>query len=484
MTIIKSIRETVGQGYKKPDEGKIDIFIADLLENIVALDYLRITRGLSDDTIKHFKLGYDKTRDAISIPIYKNKELVNIKYRFLNPKTIKYSSERGAETWLFNEDGVNRGLEKGGILIVEGEIDCMSAWQVGFKNVVSPASGKDSYGIWLERLEKIPRIYICYDNDKGGKESSYKMAERLGFDKCYEVLYNNGAKDANEFFQEHTPDEFRELVKVAKPYYKYQFKGLGEIIESLRKPEKDIIISDLVPNVNMSRDWLIMVAARTNQGKSSYVLNLAMDLVDKGNSILILPIENGVDFVGKRLLSTMFDKTDEDFSFLSDDEWDKIINEVVDKQIFFSVPSINELFDTIIKSRRFFNTNVVVIDHLDMLVRESNDTNVVAMDKLLKQLKTFAFENKILIIAVSHIRKDDRSGAAIEKPPTLSDLRGSGSLMNDPHCVMLLHQTEEGLNVNVAKNKGRMSSSVFNFKPDTGLIVGKTDAQKEFDGEF
>jgi len=481
MTIIKSIRETVGQNYKRPDEGKIDVFVKDLLDYPTALDYLRITRGLSDDTIKHFKLGYDKTRDAISIPIYKNGELVNVKYRFLNPKTIKYSSERGAETWLFNEEGLNKGIEKGGILIVEGEIDCMSAWQVGFKNVVSSSSGKDGYGIWLERLERLPKIYICYDNDSAGKKSSYIMAERLGFDKCYEVLYNNGAKDANEFFQQHTAEEFRELVKKAKPYYKYQFKGLGEIIEELRKPDKDNITTQLIPNVKFGKDWLVMVAAKTNQGKTSWTLNVAVDLVKQGNSVLILPIENGIDFVGKRLLSIMCNKTDEDFSYLGEEDWNKIIEDVVDKQIYFALPSLEDLFETILKSRRYFNTNVVVIDHLDMLIRESSDSTVVAMDKLLKKLKTFAFENKILIFAVSHIRKDDRVGVAVEKPPTLADLRGSGSLMNDPHCVILLHQIEEGLNVIVAKNKGRMSSAVFDFKKDTGLIVGKTQAQKDFD---
>lgn len=481
MTIIKSIRDTLNVDYKRPDENKVVIFQDSLNNTPSAMEYLKTERGLTNETINHFNLGYDGKRDAISIPIYKNGELINIKYRFLHPKTIKYSSEKGAEIWLYNDEGLDIGLKKEGILIVEGEFDLMSVWQSGIRNVVSPSAGKNAYGMWIERIDNIPRVWIAYDNDKGGKETSFEIAERLGVDKSYELVYPDGIKDANEFFRSHTKDDFKELIKSAKPYYTYQFKGLGDIIEGLRNSEKKNITTWLMPNVNMDKDWLVMVSARRGAGKTSYTLNVVNDLEKQGHSVLFLPVENGVDFVGKRLLSILCDKTFEDFTFFSEEDWERLINDIVDRQIFFAQPKTQDvLFDTILKSRRYFNTQVVVIDLLEYVVNDGTDENS-AMNQLVKRLKIFAFEHKILIFAVAHVRKDDRVSAIAEREPTLSDIKGTGSLTNYPHCVVLLHPNEEGLKVIVAKNKGRESSETFEFKEETGLIVGKTQAQKDYD---
>lgn len=118
---IKSIRETLNVDYIKPSAEMVDGFVKALEENTQAFDYLNITRGLTKETIEWFKLGYNESKNAISIPIYKRGELVNIKYRYLNTKApIRYSQEKGAEVWLFNEQGLDRGKEKGGLLIVEG----------------------------------------------------------------------------------------------------------------------------------------------------------------------------------------------------------------------------------------------------------------------------------------------------------------------------------------------------------------------------
>ena len=185
---IESIREALHVGYTKPDPEVVKTFREDLKTSDEGLSYLK-GRGLSDDTIEHFKLGYDKTKNAISIPVYKRGELINLRYRFLG--TVdgpKYTQTKGCEVWLYNDEGLSIGLKKRGILIVEGEFDLMSAWQAGFKNVISPASGKDSYGVWLEQLDAIAKVYIAYDNDKAGKGASKDMADRIGVDKSFEIL--------------------------------------------------------------------------------------------------------------------------------------------------------------------------------------------------------------------------------------------------------------------------------------------------------
>ena len=117
---IQSLGGVAGASYTKPNPERMAHYQTMLQGNDTARDYLRVTRGLTDETVKHFGLGYDSDKHAIAIPMYKRNELINIKYRFIDSKEgPKYINERGAETWLFNDEGLNEGMKKRGLLIVE-----------------------------------------------------------------------------------------------------------------------------------------------------------------------------------------------------------------------------------------------------------------------------------------------------------------------------------------------------------------------------
>jgi len=265
---IQSLQSQVHSTYVKPPLKKIVGFEEALQKNEEALKYLRADRNLTDETIKNFRLGYDSYNDAISIPIFKSGELVNIKYRLLSPgKRPKYTQEKDAEVWLYNEEGIRYAEAKKSILIVEGEFDLMSCWQAGIKNVISPASGKDSYGVWIELLDNIKTINIAYDNDAGGKETAAKMAERFGTEKCREVIYPPEIKDANQYFRDHTLDDYRDLVKLARPFYAYQFKGVVDVINNLRNDKDEYITLEHLPDVKLGKDWLIVMSGKSNVGK-------------------------------------------------------------------------------------------------------------------------------------------------------------------------------------------------------------------------
>lgn len=468
---IKSLRESTGATYQKPNPEKVDKMHKELWNNVDALDYLRHKRGLSDDTIKHFKLGYDEGKNAISIPVYKQKEVINIKYRILNPEANKYTSEYGCETWIFNEDGIQEGHKKKKLLIVEGEFDAMSAWQVGIRAVVSPASGKDSYGVWIEHIDTIPSVTIAYDNDTGGKQSSAELAERLGIEKCKELEYPEGIKDANEFFNKHSLEDFKKLVLDAKPFYQYQFKGLGDVIESLRGGDEGTIKTDFIPSVDIGKDWLVVVSGESNIGKTSYVMNVANDFTKNKIPTLVLPFERGIESVGKRFLQVKFNKTLQDFQMMDNEEWGPVLNQCLDVPLYFSVPDRDDIVDTIIKAKRIFNTKIVIVDHLDYIIRHVSGNRESEISNTLQNLKRVAEENGIIIIIVTHIRKIQQAGAEVKRKPNIEDLKGSSSLYQDPECVVMLSSSTEGeLTVDIVKNKGKMDSKDFVFSESTGKL--------------
>lgn len=468
---IQSIKQTLNGAYEKPNQSKVDEFCSDLVATPHALDYLNITRGINKETIENFKLGYDKEKDAISIPVYKRGELINIRYRFINPEgKQKYTQEKGCEVWIYNEDGIAKGQSKGGVLITEGEFDLMSCWQAGFKNVISPASGKDSYGVWLELLDTIPKVYIAYDNDKPGKKASIELAERVGSDKSFEVLYPEGIKDANDYFKVHTADDYKNLIRNARPYYKYKFSTVQDIIGSMREKNDVFLKLKTVPFIEFEEDWLVIVSGDSNIGKTSYVMNIANELVQKDIPTLVLPFERGTKSVGKRFLQVRNNKTQEEFISFSDDQWLELLRDTVELPLYFSVPHNDEIKEIILRAKRIFNTKVVIVDHLNYLVRKSINNENTETSKMLQEFKSLAQELGIVFIIVHHINKPQGVGT-IKRKPQKEDLKGSSSIYQDPEAVVMLSSPETGkIEIDIVKNKGNMGSKVFDFNLATGVI--------------
>lgn len=478
---IASIKDTLQVNYVRPDPHQVDKYRECLASSPIASDYLHIGRGFSTETIENFKLGYDPVRNAITIPVYKRGELINIRYRHLDPNaTAKYTQEKGCEVWIYNEEGIEKGKAKGGVLIVEGEFDCMSAWQAGFKNVISPASGKDSYGVWLELLDTIPKVYIAYDNDKPGRAAGRDLAERLGTDKTFEVSYPEGIKDANDYFKGNDSEAFKVLIRSARAYYKYKYQGVKDVIDSIREKKENILKIRCIPFVEWEEDWLGVMSGVSNIGKTSVAMNVADELVSRGIPCLVLPIERGIRTVGKRFLQVRYNKTTEELTAFDDSDWNKIIPDVIELPLYFSMPTTDQVMETVTKAKRLFNTKVVIVDHLDLLVRKADAKNInVETSTVIQNFKQIGQEHGIIFIIIHHIKKQEGLGA-VPKKPRIEDLKGSSSVYQDPEAVIMLSEPEKGqLEVNILKNKGTMGSKIFYFNLATGKIGDEVSALEQ-----
>lgn len=157
-----------------------------------------LSRGISDKYLKKFaRLGKSNT---MMMPLTNGKKVVGIKYRTIDKKIF---SERESQSdyllgWQLVKDFSY-------IIIVEGEIDLLSALEVGFESVVSLPFGAgnlksiENQKDWLSSFEK---IIIATDNDTQGKKSKDEIMKILSNvksnkDKLFEVdlgIY----KDFNE----------------------------------------------------------------------------------------------------------------------------------------------------------------------------------------------------------------------------------------------------------------------------------------------
>jgi hypothetical protein len=97
------------------------------------------------------------------------------------------------------------------VVIVEGESDCwaMMSW-AGRADVLALPSGvqtiKDD---WLPQLEQYKAIYLCFDNDRAGKQGREKAWRTFGWDRCIDLfvpsLYNDVREAVEHGWQPRIP---------------------------------------------------------------------------------------------------------------------------------------------------------------------------------------------------------------------------------------------------------------------------------------
>ncbi len=179
------------------------------LEGQKALAYLRRDRGLTDTTIRKYRLGYNPTWQTIRIageqtklapgiiiPWIIDDEIFAVRIRtpqgslssytghdarYFEGKD-KYLSLKGSRqsAGLFGAvDGLNK-VEH--VTILEGEFDAMLFGQLSASTAITRGSAGDHRHIssqWLEQLQQIPVVYGLLDADEAGQGASNTLFETL-----------------------------------------------------------------------------------------------------------------------------------------------------------------------------------------------------------------------------------------------------------------------------------------------------------------
>ena len=171
----------------------IDQWELNLWESPQMVDYLRTKRGLSDETIRQFRIGYNpswadmrcngdvlKVAPGITIAWFADGQLYAVRVRTFDDYLDKYMSVTGSKpsSGLFNADSITSGQD---VLIVEGEFDCMLAAQNGVTAVTRGSAGdhRNITDKWLNRLKSASSVYGLLDNDKAGQEATEALFQQL-----------------------------------------------------------------------------------------------------------------------------------------------------------------------------------------------------------------------------------------------------------------------------------------------------------------
>ncbi len=196
--------------YKKP--------FNKLLENRFVLQKLEDTRGVNEDTVRRFRLGYQNSR--LTIPIFNDLGMcVNIRkydlFKSGGPKVLSYAEGYGTAR-LFPLDT----LKGKTVFVVEGEMDCILGNQHGIP-CVTPAGGALTWKPEWNKRFKDKTVFVIPDNDKpgldGAKTRMLEISKQAASCKIIELprLVVEG-EDLTDWLMKYkgSAEELRDLCKV------------------------------------------------------------------------------------------------------------------------------------------------------------------------------------------------------------------------------------------------------------------------------
>jgi len=195
--------------------------------------YLYEKRGLSDESIEKYQLGYSAKRKRIAYPVYDSSgNLVNIRFHAvqpgMKPKTQGWKGYNQKRLW-----GIDRLVkaEPGStVMITEGEGDSMVIEQNTGLLAVSPTNGKESFDPeWIKAFFG-HHVILVWDCDNEGREAVVKKVLpifrtpiRSGDILSLRIVWlfddpnNKDRKDATDYFTKAggSANDFLERIKGA-----------------------------------------------------------------------------------------------------------------------------------------------------------------------------------------------------------------------------------------------------------------------------
>ena len=173
------------------------------------LEYLK-SRGIENENNinRLYRMG---THESMMIPVTNGETVVGIKYRSLDKKL--WSEKGSCLDYLLNWQNIT-DFEY--LVIVEGEIDLLSALEAGVENTVSLPSGATNIKciktqkIWLSKFQK---IIIATDDDEAGVEARKRIVHELKdlLIPLYKTHFHK-KKDVNEVLMKNGKDKVYEYL--------------------------------------------------------------------------------------------------------------------------------------------------------------------------------------------------------------------------------------------------------------------------------
>lgn len=443
------------------------------------LDYFT-RRGIEKTTVEGFCIRVSQGKELL-FPYYKNGTLVNVKR--LIPKKAndpngfwanvrkeetknQWEQSKGAEPCLFGWHLVNEYTS--GIIICEGECDCMSLYQInGIQHKALSVPSGSSNLKWIDNdfdlLLGFDDIVLMFDQDEAGQKNLHEIVQRLGVERVR--IATLPLKDVNEMLCANRSEEVIKAVNEAKyitpeelkpaSHYtdavKQIFSGNSPLMNGVSLP----FTNELAQKMRFGESQITVWQGINGHGKSQFLGYAMLGFITQGKRVCIFSGEMEPEVTLYRMAVQVLGSNnpteqwiERAMNWLDGDVW------TFNKLDRTKWQRMLEVFKYAAKRYRVTH---FVIDSLSCcgVSEESLDKQSDFIDALNK----FKFEHKAHIHLVAHPRKSESE----DKVPNKFDVRGSGAITNLVDNV-----------ISVFRNKKNEQ-----LKQDQEMLSAKTEAEQE-----
>lgn len=277
-------------------------------------------RGLTLETLNRFKLGYMESwkhpkapqapaSPRLIIPTSKHSYLARDTRAELTEEQQKYSKSKVGKVRIFNSRALREAQKP--IFVVEGELDALSIIDVGGEAIgLGSTANRRALLAMLESQKPSQPLIIAMDNDEAGTRANKELTEGLERLKIpfYRIDIAQPYKDANEALNRDR-EAFRAAVEQAE---NIEAEALEAEKEQLKREAVVYSLQDFIKNIEESKRaaflptgfstldsildgglyaGLYVVGAISSLGKTTFCLQVADQVAQRGQDVLIFSLE-------------------------------------------------------------------------------------------------------------------------------------------------------------------------------------------------
>ena len=423
-------------------------------------------RRISEAVCQFFKIYRDEA--YLRFPYFDSSgRLKGFKVKTKN-KDFKYEGET-TDTLFGQHLFPNSGKR---IVITEGELDAASCYQAmeNWPMVSLPhgaGSAKKDIQKQIPFLQGYQEIILFFDKDEAGLRATEQVATLLPQGTVRIAHLADPYKDASDALQNDDPDAIRRAIWDAKPYQPdgiVDGKSLLELVTTPTPPcDHTYSLEGLQEKTHGIRfGELTTITAGTGQGKSTFCRQLATDLLQSGERVGYIALEEsnrrtalGLMSVGvgqalhlgeheRDVLQLAYDTTISNWNLYLYDHFGSLSPDIIYNRIEYMALGLD--------------IRIIFLDHLSILLSGLDGDERRMIDTTMTKLRSLVERTGISLFLVSHLRrtqtdKDHTDGAKV----SLGQLRGSQAISQLSDTVLALERDQQADNdvstLRVLKNR-------------------------------
>lgn len=434
----------------------------DLPENVVKWFQ---GRAISQETIIKMKITagkawmpqHGKEVHTIQFNYWRGETLINTKFR---TSTKDFMLVKDAELILYNLDSL-KGSDWA--ILTEGEMDALSYIEAGFVPVVSVPNGANKNLVYLdncyEDIKHIEKWYIAVDTDSAGQILKDELFRRFGLDVCYEVVYPDGFKDANDTLKAFGTEALKQSISNAKLPPLQDVVYVHDVMDRMLyqfKHGKDkgttTFFSSIDPHFTWKRGEITLMGGIPNHGKTTILLQLMLiKSVKEGVKWAVFSPENSPadEFYDPLIEAYVGKGVDPTYPTTQMTEAQYIeAMEFIGNHFFYVFPEndaptpdyINGKFKELILRH---GVDGCLIDPFNQLDKYQNATSLrddQYLSIFLTQEKRFAQKHNVYKLIIAHPKTLKKNSDGMYDPPEAYDLHGGSMWFNKMDNILCWHR--------------------------------------------